>query len=53
MQLGLAAITSPEAEDFSFWTVGHVDDAFEPPAFHDGATDGPQDESVFAYFKEA
>ena len=53
MQLGLAAVASPEAQDFGFGTVGHVDDAFEPPTLHDGAADGAQDEPVLAHFEEA
>ena len=53
MQLSLTAVASPQAEDFGFGAVGHVDDAFEPPAFDDGPADGPQDQTVFAYLKKA
>jgi len=52
MQLSLTAVASPQAEDFGFGAVGHVDDAFEPPAFDDGPADGPQDQTVFAYLKK-
>lgn len=53
VQLGLAAVASPEAEDLGLWAVGHVDDALEPPALDDGAAHGAQDEPVVAHLHEA
>ena len=41
MQLGLATVASPQAEDLSFGAIGHVDYALEPPTLHDGTADGP------------
>ena len=52
MELRLTAVASPQAEYFGFGAVGHVDDTFEPPAFHDGPADGSEDQTVLAHFHE-
>lgn len=53
VKLRLAAISSPKAEDFRFGTVGHVDDAFKPPALHDGTANSTQDQAVVTNFQES
>lgn len=53
VELRLSSVTSPEAEDFRLGAVSHVDNAFEPPSFHDGSTDGSKDQSIFADLQES
>ena len=53
VQLRLPAITTPQAENFSFGAVGHVNDPLEPPTLHDGAANRPQNQTVVSDLQEA
>lgn len=53
VELSLAAIATPQTKDFSLWTVGHVDNSFEPPALNDRPADSSQNQPVLPHFQEA
>lgn len=53
MQLGLAPIAAPQAEQLGLGRVGHVDQPLIPPALHNGAIDGTQDQSIIPDLHEA
>ena len=52
MQLCLASVAPPQAEDLVLGRVGHVDEAFEPPALDDDTVDAPQDQTVIAHLEK-
>ena len=53
MQVCLATVALPQAQNFGLGAVGHVDDAFIPPVLDDGSADGAHDQPVLAHLQEA
>ena len=49
----MTAVATPQAEDFGLWTVRHINNAFEPPAFNDSTANCTQDQSVLPHLQEA
>ena len=52
VQLCLASVTAPQAEDLVLGRVGHVDESLEPPALNDDALDAPQDQAVITHLEK-
>lgn len=52
MKLGLSSVSPPEAENFIFRAISHVNQALVPPPFNDYAVHGSEYETVVSNFEE-
>lgn len=51
VKLRFAAISTPQAQYFIFWTVGHVDQTFIPPTLGNGTINTSQNEAIVSHLE--